>query len=99
MVQSAVLVGVLDGHYVTDVFHHADEAPVAGGVVADVAGGRIGNVVAYPAMPDLTAQFDQGVPELHHLFLLLPEQVKNQPEGALFTDTRKPGEFIHRIFK
>jgi hypothetical protein len=42
---------------------------------------------------------DDRISEMRHLFLILAEQMQNQPQSSLLTYTRQFREFINSVFK
>lgn len=89
VIHAGILLGVFNGHYITHIFHHADEAVIAFGVGADAALFRIADVVAGAAILEFFAQADERIAEFAHRFGILPEQMQHIPEGCFAPHARQ----------
>ena len=89
MVESMILLRVLDSHDVLDVLHHADRRHVAAKVGAYRTGVAIANVVADATVLDLLLQSSHGISKLRNAVSILPQQVQHEPQGRLAPDARQ----------
>ena len=80
MVQTFVLVGVLDGEHVGDLLHNADRRTVALAVGADGAHLLVGEIVATAAIPDLAPETVDAAGHVAHRFGLHAQDMDGQPQ-------------------
>jgi hypothetical protein len=69
------------------------------GIAADLANLCIGNVVAFRAIPDTTAEFLKGPGERFGLGLGLAKQMQHQPQGCPLSDPGKLGHFLYGLLQ
>jgi hypothetical protein len=99
MINSAHLSSVLNGHHIPRGFYNTDRGFIPFGTGTDRTDIGIRDIMTFLAIADLLPHFYHCVSEGFHLRNILPEQVQSQPQRALSSDTRKPGEFRYGMFK
>ena len=97
VVHAVVLAGILDAHHVADALDHADGAVVTGAVRTERARFLVGNHAAFLAVADVVPEAVDGLREMVHVLLRLPEQVQGQPERAAPADARQRADGFDRI--
>ena len=95
MVETVVLLGVLDGHDVLYVLHHADDALHTFGVGADGAEVGVADTMADAAVVDIRGEAVDGIGHVHHLLRRLLEQVQCKAKGRPFAHAWERGEDFH----
>ena len=91
------MLGVLNGHDVLHILHHADDALVALGVGADGAGVGVAEAVADVAVVDVGGEAVDGIGELENLVGGLFEQMERETQGRTLAYARQGGKGFHGI--
>ena len=92
MVETTVLLCVLDGHDILYVLHHADDTLCAFGIRADGAGVGVADAMADMAVVDVGCQLPDGFRKLQDIVGWLFEQVQCKAQCRTFAHTREGGE-------
>jgi hypothetical protein len=93
MIQTSVLHRVLNGHYILDIFHHADKRAVSGWITTDFTSFIVAYVVADIAVMHPTTHFDQALGQRHYPTLILPKQMESQAKSRLAAYSRQSVDF------
>ncbi len=96
VVDAFVEAGRLKGQKVLGLLDDADQALIAGGVAADVAGIVFGEVVADRAVADAGFHVADGVGEFQCILRGLLEQVEGDAFGGPRADAGEVGQEIHQ---
>ena len=99
MIKPVVLVGTLNGHNIPYILDDTDKLPVTVGICTDLADLRIGYILAGLAVMDIVLEFDHGIPETYHVFLVLLQEVQNQPEGGLVPYAGERSKFTNCLLQ
>ena len=99
MVESVILLGILDGHHVLNVFHHTDRCLVATGITTDGAHVAVADVVADAAVFHLLLHAGYGVGKLLHVVCILTKQVQHQSQGRLAAYAWQFAELLYSLLQ
>ena len=95
MVQSVVLLGVLNGHHVLHVLHHTHRGSIPPPIAADAAHLGVGDVVTLAAIVDIVHQLGQAFGQGINACRVHAKHVKHQPERRTLAYAREPAHFLH----
>jgi hypothetical protein len=99
MISSLILLGVLNGHHISDVFNHADDARVALRVSTDVAGWAVAYVETLLTVLNLLLQLQERVPEFPKFVRVLLKQMQHESESRALANPRKLGKLINGLLQ
>jgi hypothetical protein len=97
MINARVSTGLLDGHQIPGIGHHANRFVLTAWIGANRTKCMVAKVRATLAVTDFLNQAFQGIPQAQGLAGFAAQQMQNQLERGLATNARKSRKGIDGI--